>query len=309
MEGMSRLPRFNRSPNAAKIRLTDRDKKIIHLVHQHRFLRSVHFVQLLNASRQRVLRRLQLLYHHGYLERPRTQIAYYERGSRPMVYGLGNKGAALLKQAQKLAFHELDWGEKNRAVTRMFLDHALLISDVMVALEIACRQSKRVRLITGKDIQLPDSMRGHRQPFRWTVLTRNKSRLGLIPDAAFVLEFLDQPKDRNRVLYFLEADCGTMPVSRSTLTQSSFHRKLLAYEATWSQEVLRRRLGLNRFRVVTVTTSAARVSSLIEACQRLQTGRGLFLFADHSSLMKHGDILSLPFQAGHSDATEVLAAD
>jgi hypothetical protein len=309
MEGMSRLPRFNRSPNAARIRLTERDREIISLVHRHRFLCSIHLVQLLNASRQRVLRRLQLLYHHGYLERPRTQIAYYERGSRPMVYGLGNKGAALLKRAQKLAFHELDWGEKNRAVTRMFLDHALLISDVMVALEISCRQSKRVRLLTGKEIQLPDSMHGHRQPFRWSVLTRNKSRLGVIPDAAFVLEFLDQPQGRNRVLYFLEADCGTMPVSRSTLTQSSFHRKLLAYEATWSQEVHRRRFGFNRFRVITVTTSTARVGSLIEACQRLQTGRGLFLFTDHLSLTKHEDILSLPFQAGHSDAAEMLAAD
>lgn len=306
---MARLPRFNRSQAAARIRLTSRDKKIIHLVYEHRFLRSGHIVDLLADSRQRVLRRLQLLYHHGYLERPRTQITYYERGSRPMVYGLGNKGAALLKREQGLAFHELDWGGKNRAVTRLFLDHALLISDVMVALEIACCKSKRVRLLARKDIQLPDSLRGHRQPFKWSVAVKNRSKLGVIPDGAFALEFVDQPLGRNRILYFLEADCGTMPVRRGTLAQSSFYRKLLAYEATWSQEVHRRRFGFNRFRVVTVTTSAPRVSSLMQACQELERGRGLFLFTDHSSLTKSGDILSLPFQTGHSETTEMLAAD
>jgi hypothetical protein len=29
-----------------------------------------------------VLRRLQLLFHHGYLDRPRAQIDYYRAGSR-----------------------------------------------------------------------------------------------------------------------------------------------------------------------------------------------------------------------------------
>lgn len=303
---MPRLPRFNRSPAAARMRLTDRDRQIIRLVHQHRFLRSGHVVQLLNASRQRALRRLQLLYHHGYLERPRTQIAYYERGSRPMVYGLGNKGAAALKRELGLAFHELDWGEKNGEVRRMFLDHALLISDVMVALEIACRNTERVRLFTGKDIPLPDSLRDHRQPFKWNVTVKSRAKLGVIPDGAFVLEFAGQSADHNRVLYFLEADCGTMPVKRGTLAQSSFHRKLLTYEATWTQEVHRRRFGFQRFRVLTVTTSTARVESLVAACQELERGRGLFLFADLASVTAHPDLLTLPFQSGHAGKSSTL---
>lgn len=303
----SRLPRFQRSPQIARIRITDRDREIVRLVHQHRFLRSVHFVQLLNASRQRVLRRLQLLYHHGYLERPRAQIAYYERGSRPMVYGLGHKGAALLKRDGGLAYHELDWGKRNRSVGRLFLEHALLVSDVMVALELACRNSGCVRLLTSKDVPLPESLRTHRQPFKWSVALKNNAKLGVVPDGAFTLELADRP--RERILYFLEADCGTMPVTRGTLARSSFHRKLLAYEATWTQEMHRRRFGFNRFRVLTVTTSAPRVNSLVEACQQLERGRGLFLFADHAALLRHQDILSLPFQTGYDGGTEMLLAD
>jgi hypothetical protein len=68
----------------------------------------------------------------------------------------------------------------------------------------------------------------------------------------------------------------------------------------------RQRFGFNRFRVLTVTTSAQRVNSLLEACAELERGRGLFLFADHAALAQHKDILSLPFQAGHAGGTEML---
>ena len=91
-----------------------------------------------------------------------------------------------------------------------------------------------------------------------------------------------------------------MPVKRGTLSQSSFHRKLLAYEATWSQEVHRRRFGFQRFRVLTVTTSPARVGSLVATCQQLESGRGLFLFTDLASLTTHPDVLTLPWQSGHA---------
>ena len=80
------------------MRVTERDRKIIRLVHQNRFLRSSHIVALLEGSSQQMLRRLQLLYHHGFLVRPPAQIEYYRQGgSRHLVYGLGNRGAAILK--------------------------------------------------------------------------------------------------------------------------------------------------------------------------------------------------------------------
>jgi hypothetical protein len=187
----------------------------------------------------------------------------------------------------------------------MFLEHSLLVSDVMVALAIACRKNGRVRLLTGKELPLPESLRAHRQPFKWTV-TAKKNKLGVIPDAAFALEFLDQPSDRNRVLFFLEADCGTMPATRASLAQSSFYRKLLAYEATWAQELHRQRFGFNRFRVITVTHSPARVTSLVQACCQLSRGHGLFLFIEIASLIANPDLLTRPFQTGHGGKVATL---
>lgn len=299
----TRLPKFKRVVPVALLQLTDRDREILRLVHRHRFLRSPQIASLLDARPQPLLRRLQRLYHHGYLERPRAQLDYYQKGgSRPIVYGLGNKGGTLLQQEPGEAFRPLSWGEKNRAVGRIFLEHALLVSEVMVALELACRKSG-VRLLP--ETELAPS--GTRRPFHWRVQLDSRRQLGVVPDRVFALEYEDQDGIPERAYFFLEADRGTMPVKRSNLAQTSFHRKLLAYEATWSQDIHRRRFGFHRFRVLTVTSSTTRVESLLEACAELKRGHGLFLFANRS-ILDHPDILFAPiWQSGRGgEATSLL---
>src|SRR5690242_3999506 len=93
------LPRFRRTPPPRAIQLTKRDGDILRLIYRHRFLRSRHITALLGGSEQQIIRRLQLLFHHGYLERPRAQLTYHDSpGSRPIAYGLGNKGGAWLRR-------------------------------------------------------------------------------------------------------------------------------------------------------------------------------------------------------------------
>jgi hypothetical protein len=290
---MSRLPRFKRVATVAPIHLTERDHDILRLVHRHRFLRSHQIIALIGGSAQNLSRRLQWLFHHGYLERPRAQLQYYERsGSQTIAYGLGNKSGSLLK------INPASWGEKNRAIGRMYLAHALLVSDIMVSLELACRQHG-IRLLHEDELNLPVEA-----PLHWRVKIRDGTKLGVIPDRAFALEYADQHGSTQRVYYFLEADRGTMPVVRQKLSQTSFYRKLLAYEATWTNKVHQRHLGLPRFRVLTVTTSAARVKSLLDACSRLQRGHGLFLFADRTVLEK--DLLAAVWQCGKAAAMSAL---
>jgi hypothetical protein len=60
----------------------------------------------------------------------------------------------------------------------------------------------------------------------------------------FALEYPDHGGQPQRAYFFLEADRGTMPVIRKVLVQTSFFRKLLAYEATWTNKVHQRQLGI-----------------------------------------------------------------
>ena len=284
---MTRLPRFKRSPEIPAFQLTTRDREILHHVHRHLFLRSDHLATLTTGSPQQMLRRLQRLYHHGYLERPRCQIDYYQSGSRRIAYGIGNKGAAWLKRELSLPYHRLDWPRKNNVV-RYFLEHALLVSDFMVVLEIACRRRQDVRLLMEDDLILTDAVIAGQNPFRWRVNIPGGPACTVIPDRVFGLEYANG----TRAWFVLEADRATMPLARRNLERSSFRRKMLAYQATWVQN-LHRQFSWQRFRVLTVTTDSERVQGMIKACQRLKQGRGLFLFTDVKTLQGQSDFFSL----------------
>jgi hypothetical protein len=287
----NRLPRFERAHPDRFIQLTARDRQIIRFIYLHRFLRSSHIVSLLRDSSQPILRRLQLLYHHCYLERPRAQLDYYHlSGSRPIVYGLGNKGAALLRNDLGIRVPDVNWGEKNRSVGRIYLGHVLLVSDVMVAFELACRKDNRIRFIDQADLLLPNELKGQTQPFRWKPNLSTNLSLGVIPDRVFALEWPDQTGEAHRAYFFLEADRGTMPVKRTNLSQTSMYRKFLAYEATWQNCIHRSRFGFHRFRVLTITKSTERLHSLIRTCSQLKSGHGLFLFTERASISKPEDI-------------------
>src|SRR5579862_7177181 len=189
----SRLPRFERDPNVAPIDVTERDREIIRQVHRHRFLRSSHIAALVGGSHQQLLRRLQLLYHHGYVERPRCQLDfYYQPGSREIVYGLGDKGGAILSQ-EGVAYSDCRWSDKNRAVGRVQLEHWLLVSEIMVRIESACR-NRGIRLIMGDELVAS----GERTSFRWNMEIGGGVKLGIAPDCVFALDYAEHDNVSHR---------------------------------------------------------------------------------------------------------------
>jgi hypothetical protein len=279
------------------MRLTERDCEILRHVHQHRFLRSDHLTSLLPGSRQQILRRLQRLFHHGYVDRPRAQLSYYHvGGSTHYTYGLGNKGARLLAELSNGIRSRPDWTNRNQSARQFYLEHTLLIAEVMVAVQTSCARSSTIHFLSQDELASRINLR---DPFRWTVSVHSQ-RLSLRPDKAFGLENVHTGECS---FYFLEADRTTMPVIRRSLSQSCFFRKLLAYERTWTQNLHRTRFGFHRFRVLTVAISPVRVRNLIAAAQKLGQGRGLFLFTDRDSFIRQADIFSFRWQTarpGHA---------
>jgi len=287
-----RSPRFHRQVDIPTPQLTARDRQIIRHVFRHRFLRSTHIAALVGGSRQQTLRRLQRLYHHGYLDRPRAQIEYYQRGSQAMVYGLGNKGMALLEQEDGIPQRKLDWTAQNRTATRFFIEHTLAVAETMVALECCCRK-QGIELINYSD-----------NAFKWNVPVRYEDAtvtVGVVPDRVFGLQHSDKPGEI--AWFFLEADRATMPVQRRGFKQSSFMRKLVAYQETWRRKVLADEFP--RFRVLTVTTSPERVDHLLKANRTFSAGKGsgLFLFTHQKKFHHQVDVLSLPILNGRGEIT------
>lgn len=286
-----RLPRFNRVETAARFQLTERDTEIVRHVARRRFLRSTHISQLLAASHKKICERLTPLYRAGYLDRPRAQLDYHVcgGGSAPIVYALGNRGAQYLAAHDGVGDANVDWTHKNRTTGREFIMHTLAISDVCVALTVACRSDNSVTLQHREQLleALPEQTRAERNPWACHIRVQHAGafqEVGLLPDYVFALLL---PDGRRRP-FVVECDRGTMPVERTSLGQTSMLRKFLAYEAGRVQGVHTDRFGWKNFRILTITTNSERINNMRAAIQRTSALKDspLFLFTDHASLLQ-----------------------
>jgi Replication-relaxation len=284
-----RLPRFRRKGEEIRqFKLTARDLEIIRQVARHRFLSSPQICALVEGAHTQIIRRLQCLFHAGYLDRPRCQLDYYHAGgSRAMVYGLASRGAGAVRQKFDLPFSRMDWDTKNRNVGRIFLEHALMTAEILIAFELACRASGgRVKLVLPDDTAKSagsDRPSKHKPWHQWRTTLGGKSQ-HLIPDAAFILEYANEPAGKNRRLCFIEADRGTMPLKRSRGSASCIERKLRLYTQLWKAGTFAEKTGAHRIQVWIVTTGAERVANMKQAFAELPSGRGLFRFTEMAAL-------------------------
>jgi len=309
-----RKPRYRRAPTD-RVRLQGRDIEIIKLVHKHRFLSSAHLAALLPGSSQGLLRRLNLLFHNAYLNRPPEQIRPYRQGSDPMIYGLGNKGADLLANDFGVPRTKVDWTSKNREVKKYYLEHTLLVSDFMVCLEVACRKIGNIKIIGPGEIfaAMPSQPKQPANPWSWKVQVKRESPGGtrqlsfsIIPDKIFGLHFTADPAGRNKAYFFLEADRSTMPIKRASLFKSSYYKKMLGYWASWKEELYQRHFGFKNARILTLAKSQDRIKSMIEACKEVdERGQGskmiLFAQARDFNLTQPERVLAKAWRNGRDD--------
>src|SRR4051812_33486567 len=312
-----RRPRFERKPSSIPqgFRITGRDEEVLLAVARHRITRSKHITALIRAmhpetSEQQLLRRLEGLYHIRYLSRPPAQLEAYRAGagSKPIAYMLGNRGADLLARKYGWRRAAVDWTAKARTATRGEIEHAIEITDFMVALDIACRRRGTFAVMYFEEILrelAPQATREAPRPYHWPVSASwqgSSQTLYVIPDRVFGIRDLNHSGDRAVKFFAYERDRGTMPVVRSNLAQSSILRKLIGYGATHRGGLHTAMYGLSNFRVLTETVGPKRVENMITESYQRHLARtyppGLFLFADRRTLFAAHDFLDYGWQDG-----------
>ena len=295
------------------MRLTDDDLAVLRFIGRYRFLRSTHLIRLFpDRSAKKLIERLGVLYHNQYLDRPRAQLDYYATaGSSPMVYALGNRGADALAEHDHLGRAHVDWTWKNREVGRLFIEHSLLIADVMVAVHVSLQQRPDIKLIEPEEIiaNAPAATRAMRNPFYFKARVRHDGAyhdLAVIPDRVFGLDYTTE---RKRSYFFLEADRGTMPVVRSTLTQTSIYRKLLTYVAGGAPDnAFGRQLGIGNFRSLFITSGEQRVACMIDALKLATGGAGSrqLMFSSEDALADEGGAIGCEWMTGRGERVRGL---
>ena len=288
-----RKPRFSRISDQRSIAIQPRDTQIILAVARYRFLSSQAIISMTEGSRQGILRRLQRLFHAGFLDRPSAQIKPKTIGSEPMVYALGAKGAEWLRIQKKKNFAASNRTRSDREVKNIFLDHALMVSNFMAAVELACRSIRNLEFIRQETLinnfnglsKFRDRINPLCGRFHSEYCFNGKTqdiKLSVLPDQIFGLYFPQDPPGKNMLFFALEADRSTMPVMRSNFNASSYFKKMLGYWEGYRQNIFEELYGFKAFRVLTITKSQDRINNMINAGKQVDVrkkGSRMFLFA------------------------------
>ncbi len=244
-----------------KLVIGERDLRILRALAEHRFLTSEQLFALDGGGRRNLQRRLQYLFHLGFVDRPSQQLSF-DRPQSHIVYALGDKGADLLCERLAWPRGKVDWTTKNRQASASYIWHGLMISQFWTVLSLALRGNPASLVNWQQGAELRDHVQVEGR------------RLAIVPDAFFTIEEGD-----DLLHFFLEAD-------RSTMSLKRFWGKMRAYWEWWKQDRHRDKFDISRFRVLTITLSDARKDNLRDVARRaddLRRGSAMFLFACEKS--------------------------
>lgn len=296
---------FERPDNPREFRLTERHLALLENIARFRLASSAQLAALDGGSEQNVSRALLALFENGYVDRPVAQVAarLLDEGSRPLIYGLTRTGANLLrKHGYDVRRRLLDGIDKNRGAGWRFVDHTVSVAGFMVALEVASRNDPAVRVLERSEIleDAPKSKRDRRVKLAAEVtIAGSPKRNAVIPDAFFGLRF-----DDNTESYFmLEYDRGEMSIERyKSPYQTYFAKKMATYYEAFRRRQHIHELGIENFRVLTVTTTQSRVESMLASLNDITEGKGsnLFLFAHQHELARE-NLLAFKWMSGKGE--------
>ncbi len=296
--------RFVRPAILPRFSLNERNLTLLAYVSQYRLISSDDLAKLDGGSEQKAKRELRRLWAHGYLLRPAAQLMTVGlTGPQPIVYGLSNKGARLLRDhGHHVA--DVDWSENTQRAGIRFIEHEVARSRFMSGLEVAARKRRDVRLVRAANIlaTAPEQTRSSKTPLKWTARVPENGRevpASIIADDLFALVF----DDETAAYFLVEIDRGQMPVRRhgesaqelvggKRRLRTYFKHKLAAYYHGWRQRRHVEQFGIDQIRVLTVTTSEQRISTMLDALRDVTEGKGsgLFLFCTEGELEAKGPL-------------------
>jgi hypothetical protein len=260
---------------------TERDIEIFRLLARYRYLTSDYIYAFVGGNPKALSRRLNLLSRKPnlYLARPHQQRESASANHRPLIYELDERAIRLLR--------ELGASPPPKSYHRNFA-HELMTTQIMASFELGTKEHSHVRLITWSEILSKEHT---------PLLTRESSSPATIPvtfsmrgEAHSLKVTADaQPFGLERViggnrsyLFFpgIETDCATEPLDASDADRSSLAKKFAGYTAIAEQGIYRSHFGFPNFFVPIITSSLARMHSMMRLLEKMTDGHGskMFLF-------------------------------
>jgi Replication-relaxation len=274
MDARARNSRWDREPKLDKAgrpivaRLSEDDLAILKLLARYRYLPSDYLAALTGRSLPALQARLEILCRkpNAYISRPHQQRANANANTRRLIYELDDKGA------DELRGHGLTYSRKK--YLRNFA-HELMACTIAASFELGANTSNAMRIVGWHELvnspQMPDATKQLAHPQVITFERDGRLESFASDWRPFVIERNFGSKSYAFVFGF-EADCGTEPIDTADPERTSIRNKYIAYLAALDQDVPRRHFGATTFLIPFVTTTRARMLSMMELLERLEPG-------------------------------------
>ena len=239
---LNRRSRFKRTRIGKRIVITERDIEILSLLFRYRYLRAPQLISFLQPkSKKRFIERLGDLFHEtGLIDRPSAQWRHFDARCTPMIYELSATGLAFLESHNQVSQRATTQSRRKRTGTNIQFDHAMMIVDALVGIELATIANPDQRFVCVDEIlaRAPKIVRDAPNPLSVPVTIQPSKAFPsikspwnthIIPDGLYGIEYLINGEKRYR-FWALECE-NTSPGWRSSLKKSSLARKRAAYDA------------------------------------------------------------------------------
>lgn len=274
MEERTRNSRWDRNPklgdNSRPIvaRLTEDDITIFKILGRYRYLPSDYLAALTGRSLPALQARLEILCRkpNCYINRPHQQRDNADANARRLIYELDDKGG------DELRSRGLIYSRKK--YLRNFA-HELMACTIYASFEIGAKTNSNIRIIDWHELidspQMPAATKQLLNPQVLLCSGDGKQEEIASDWRPFVIERNFESKSYIFVFGF-EADCGTEPIDTADSERSAIRNKFIAYLTALEHDVPRQRYGATTFMVPFVTTTEARMRSMIALLERLSPG-------------------------------------
>ena len=294
------LPSHKRADNPPSMRLTKRDMDIIRAVYRYRLLSSPQIEALFfpfppdkpHSRQTSCQRRLQLLFHHNYLDRVPVPVILGE-GRKPSVYELAKKGADLMARESGQDRADIGWEPNYDTYGQSFIDHTLAVNNLRVVVELLCQHSDLELQEWVGESDFRTAAYKERVPYRM----RGARVTRIFPDGYFAIL---TPFSDKLLHFFVEVDRGTM-------TNSRWQEKMRAYSQYRSSGLSQQHYQTRNFRVLAIAPTQARLKNLLKASEKVGADHHFWFTEEaHIDIWQPEKLLELIWQVGTKSEKESL---
>jgi hypothetical protein len=275
MAQTARNSRWNREPKLSKrgkpviARLTEDDIVIFKLLGRYRYLPSDYLAALTGRSLPTLQARLEILCRkpNCYISRPHQQRDNADANARRLIYELDDKGGDELRSRGILY--------SRKKYLRNFA-HELMACTIAASFEIGAKSNPNIRIIDWHQLidspQMPAATKQLTNPQVLLYSGDGKQEEIASDWRPFVIERNFASKSYFFVFGF-EADCGTEPIDTANSERSAIRNKFNAYLTALQHDVPRRHFGATTFMLPFITTTEARMRSMVGLLESMHAGQ------------------------------------